>query len=286
MPPSRWCRSPRPGLRTGWGPPTPAEAAWLRATGFRAGAGELALVPGPGGGLARALAGTGEGAGLWSLAGLPSKLPEGSYALRRRRPGDAWSTPPRLGASGWGDSAAILRSDPSKPAQAGGPGKALPLPWIWPRRLAMPREARAEIHPWHLARRDRAGCRDSASNHPARRRYIGYLAGTGGKCDCPKTTQIARQGNSGATRDAGYDRRRPSLRAGKLFPEMSPQRSAGRPSRCARPAFDRADGELIILQARARHPRVGGSALGEAASRVSTPAQALAPQDPRTACLL
>lgn len=69
------------GLEDWLGAADPAEAAWVRATGFRAGAGELALVPGPGGGLARALAGTGEEAGLWSLAGLPSKLPEGAYAL-------------------------------------------------------------------------------------------------------------------------------------------------------------------------------------------------------------
>ena len=58
---------------------------WLRAIGFSADAGKLALVPGEKGGLAEVLVGLGEGGenaqAIWALAGLPEALPEGSYRL-------------------------------------------------------------------------------------------------------------------------------------------------------------------------------------------------------------
>jgi leucyl aminopeptidase len=58
---------------------------WLRAIGFSADAGKLALVPGEAGGLGRVLVGLGEGGettqAIWGLAGLPEALPEGSYRL-------------------------------------------------------------------------------------------------------------------------------------------------------------------------------------------------------------
>ena len=58
---------------------------WVRTTGFTADAGKFALVPGNDGRLDRVLLGLGEGAEarstMWSLAGLPDALPEGSYRL-------------------------------------------------------------------------------------------------------------------------------------------------------------------------------------------------------------
>src|SRR5271169_2117649 len=61
------------------------ERNWLRAIGFSADAGRLALVPGDMGRLARVLVGLGEGGesaqAMWALAGLPEALPEGSYRL-------------------------------------------------------------------------------------------------------------------------------------------------------------------------------------------------------------
>src|SRR5271169_5066536 len=61
------------------------ERNWLRAIGFSADAGRLALVPGDMGRLARVLVGLGEAGddvqAIWALAGLPEALPEGSYRL-------------------------------------------------------------------------------------------------------------------------------------------------------------------------------------------------------------
>jgi len=58
---------------------------WLRAIGFSADAGKLALISGEGGALAGVLVGLGEGGeatqAIWALAGLPEALPEGSYRL-------------------------------------------------------------------------------------------------------------------------------------------------------------------------------------------------------------
>lgn len=58
-------------------------ANWLRATGFKAKPGEIALVPDEKGGIARVLLGV-ESAGrigLWEFAGLPGALPQGRYAV-------------------------------------------------------------------------------------------------------------------------------------------------------------------------------------------------------------
>jgi leucyl aminopeptidase len=61
------------------------ERNWLTSIGFTAEAGKHALVPGETGRLARVLVGVGDGAdaggGMWSLAGLPGVLPEGSYRV-------------------------------------------------------------------------------------------------------------------------------------------------------------------------------------------------------------
>jgi leucyl aminopeptidase len=77
------------------------ERNWLRAIGFSADAGKLALVPGDNGGLARVLVGLGDGSAaaptMWALAGLPDGLPEGSYRLEAVPDG---ADPTRL-ALGW-----------------------------------------------------------------------------------------------------------------------------------------------------------------------------------------
>ncbi len=58
-------------------------AAWVRATGFKAKAGEVALLPDDRGGLARVLLGVeaADRTGLWDYAGLPGSLPAGRYAV-------------------------------------------------------------------------------------------------------------------------------------------------------------------------------------------------------------
>jgi leucyl aminopeptidase len=61
---------------------TPPQAAWLRATGFAAGAGEVALVPDAGGALALVLFGLGAAKEPSLAAGkLPGALPPGTYRL-------------------------------------------------------------------------------------------------------------------------------------------------------------------------------------------------------------
>ncbi len=62
-----------------------AEAAWVRAAGFKAEPGALCLIPGEGGALARVLAGVDPEDDLWAYAGLPATLPAeapgGRYAI-------------------------------------------------------------------------------------------------------------------------------------------------------------------------------------------------------------
>ncbi|TCO73348.1 leucyl aminopeptidase family protein [Rhodovulum euryhalinum] len=62
-----------------------AEAAWLTATGFAAGLGEVALLPGTDGALAGAAAGLGNAArrarGRFHLAGAAARLPEGVFHM-------------------------------------------------------------------------------------------------------------------------------------------------------------------------------------------------------------
>ncbi|MCO6383639.1 M17 family metallopeptidase [Oceanicola sp. 502str15] len=62
-----------------------AAAAWAQASGFKAGAGEVCLVPGAGGGLGAVLLGLGSeasrGRRRFATGDLPARLPEGSYVL-------------------------------------------------------------------------------------------------------------------------------------------------------------------------------------------------------------
>jgi len=59
----------------------PAVAAWVSSTGFTAEAGQVSLIAGEDGRLARVLAGIGGADEPWSYAGLPGALPPGSYRL-------------------------------------------------------------------------------------------------------------------------------------------------------------------------------------------------------------
>jgi leucyl aminopeptidase len=59
----------------------PAESRWLRATGFAAGEGELALVPGDSGGLGSVVLGLGAGRDPHAAALFSERLPPGLYAL-------------------------------------------------------------------------------------------------------------------------------------------------------------------------------------------------------------
>ncbi len=58
-----------------------AEAAWLKAAGFAAKAGELLLVPGADGAIAAAVFGLGKGGDPLALAACAEKLPAGIYVL-------------------------------------------------------------------------------------------------------------------------------------------------------------------------------------------------------------
>ena len=65
-----------------WLPTQPATiAAWVSSTGFTATPGQLSLVAGADGRLARVLGGVPTDADLWTYAGLPVALPPGSYRL-------------------------------------------------------------------------------------------------------------------------------------------------------------------------------------------------------------
>ncbi len=72
--------------------------AWVTSAGFKARPGQVCLVSGPGGSLARVLLGVENHDGLWDYAGLPTTLPSGSYAIDARM-GAAGST---SAAIGWG----------------------------------------------------------------------------------------------------------------------------------------------------------------------------------------
>ena len=64
----------------------PAEAAWVRATGFRAKDGEICLLPGEGGALAGAVLGLGKGLDVHALAHFSERLPPGIYRLENVPP--------------------------------------------------------------------------------------------------------------------------------------------------------------------------------------------------------
>jgi leucyl aminopeptidase len=70
---------------------------WLAATGYKAEVGEVCLVPSSSGKIERVLVGIEDPADLWSYAGLPSKLPPGTYALT----GTAASDHGMAAALGW-----------------------------------------------------------------------------------------------------------------------------------------------------------------------------------------
>lgn len=56
-------------------------AEWVRTSGFKARQGEISLVAGPGGALDRVLVGVGSSDDIWNYAGLPARLPAGSYRI-------------------------------------------------------------------------------------------------------------------------------------------------------------------------------------------------------------
>jgi leucyl aminopeptidase len=65
-----------------WKSTQPASvSAWLESTGFAGEAGRTALVPGSDGRLALVLHGVNADEAIWSLAGLPDTLPEGTYRV-------------------------------------------------------------------------------------------------------------------------------------------------------------------------------------------------------------
>jgi leucyl aminopeptidase len=76
---------PKPRLASWLEAAPERERSWLRAIGFSAEAGKLALVPGATGGLGQVVVGQGDdndaATAIWALAGLPQALPEGSYRL-------------------------------------------------------------------------------------------------------------------------------------------------------------------------------------------------------------
>ncbi|MEB3313259.1 MAG: leucyl aminopeptidase family protein [Cyanobacteriota bacterium] len=59
---------------------------WAEATGFRAEANQVCLVPGPGGTLAKVLVGRGETLDTWTLGALPQSLPPHTYYLAQDWP--------------------------------------------------------------------------------------------------------------------------------------------------------------------------------------------------------
>src|SRR5215831_7419060 len=75
----------------------PQSREWLAAWGFKAEPGTFAFVGGTGGRPGAVLAGRAEGEAIWSLAGLPAALPEGTYALS----GDAEEASVTEAALGW-----------------------------------------------------------------------------------------------------------------------------------------------------------------------------------------
>ena len=60
---------------------SPAVAAWTRSTGFNGEPGQICLIAGESGQLARVLVGLGTADDPWAYAGLPAALPPGSYRI-------------------------------------------------------------------------------------------------------------------------------------------------------------------------------------------------------------
>lgn len=66
-----------------WLEASPQHARWVAAMGFKAEPGSVVVLPKSDGGVERVLAAANDGPPVWSLAGLPSSLPEGQYAFER-----------------------------------------------------------------------------------------------------------------------------------------------------------------------------------------------------------
>lgn len=97
--------------------------AWVRASGFRAKAGEISLFSSGSGVLSRVLLGVENHDGLWDYAGLPNALPDGSYRIDARMSA-AGAT---AAATGW--ALGCYRFDTYKS------GKSNKLPsLVWPAR--------------------------------------------------------------------------------------------------------------------------------------------------------
>ena len=67
----------------------PAGQRWVEAVGFKGEVGETALIPAADGALSRVLVGVASDDRIWSYAGLPAKLPEGSYKIDAKLDRDA-----------------------------------------------------------------------------------------------------------------------------------------------------------------------------------------------------
>ncbi|WP_420992215.1 leucyl aminopeptidase family protein [Cupriavidus sp. 30B13] len=79
----------------------PAQAQWVRATGFAAGPGKTLLLPDADGALAGVIVGADPAQPLWQLAGLPAQLPPGRYALADADIHAATQDETALRALGW-----------------------------------------------------------------------------------------------------------------------------------------------------------------------------------------
>ncbi len=110
------------------------ERRWLDDTGFAAAPGELALVPGADGRLARVLVGIGDDDPLWAVADLPSALPPGRYRLTPE------PSPEDAGRAALGWALGSYRFDRYK-AHGNDGGKVAGL--VWPRRADRAAVARA-----------------------------------------------------------------------------------------------------------------------------------------------
>jgi leucyl aminopeptidase len=104
---------------------------WVAATGFKAEAGSLSLVPAANGRLARVLVGVEPGEDLWAFAGLPTALPSGrGYAIAADLKAEAATR----GALGWAlGSYAFTRYKPAG---------AAPAALVWPARADRARVVR------------------------------------------------------------------------------------------------------------------------------------------------
>jgi len=100
-----------------------AVQAWVRSSGFKARAGQVCLVAGKDGKLARVIAGVRDHDGFWDYAGLPTALPKGSYRIDARMSASGATA----AATGW--ALGCYRFERYKSTK----GKKLPT-LVWPAR--------------------------------------------------------------------------------------------------------------------------------------------------------